>query len=362
MPDDRPDIAIASTAPARMELEPHQLQRPLATMRVPDTGATRRLERSLEMAGQLNPCVVVAADDAGGDNAPGSHVLIDGYRRVAVLQRLRRDTVWVECWTCSFAEALVRLLAGVAAATRAPLEEALMLRELVRREKLSQHALARRTGRDVSWVSRRLSLLDALSGELLGAVCAGDIAVWSATRVLAPLARANGAHAEALLHALRRQPMSTRQLSDWQQHYATAPRAVRQRMVEQPHLFAVAHRHGAASRDDRRLREGPEGMCLHTLASLASQLSRLRLSLPALLADETFAAQLCPALTRLRATFDRLQQDLERHARHHSTDGAPQRAHTARASGAAAPDKPPAEAVAQHRAPDTQGTVADGRR
>ena len=44
-----------------------------------------------------------------------------------------------------------------------------MLRELAGEAGLSQHELARRTGRDVSWVNRRLKLLDALSEELLEA-------------------------------------------------------------------------------------------------------------------------------------------------------------------------------------------------
>lgn len=56
------------------------------------------------------------------------------------------------------------------------------LRELASESGLSQHALARALGRDVSWVSRRLALLTALSEPLLAAVCAGQLSTWAAVR------------------------------------------------------------------------------------------------------------------------------------------------------------------------------------
>ena len=86
----------------------------------------------------------------------------------------------------------------------AAIEEALLIRELVQGLGLSQHELARRCGRDVSWVSRRLALLAALPDAALAAIRQGRLSSWAACRVVAPLARANTNHADRLMAALRR--------------------------------------------------------------------------------------------------------------------------------------------------------------
>jgi len=174
------------------ELEPHQLERRFAAARLPDARAVECLRRSLERSGQLSPCIVVPE--------AGAVVLLDGYRRLEALQRLGRDTVWVQHWHGPLEGALARLLAGGTGRAFAPLEEALLLRELASDTGLSQHELARRTGRDASWVCRRLKLLSALSEEVLEALRQGRLSCWAAVRIFAPLARANAEHACWLAH------------------------------------------------------------------------------------------------------------------------------------------------------------------
>jgi ParB family transcriptional regulator, chromosome partitioning protein len=128
---------------------------------------------------------------SGGPGAAGKRlVLIDGYRRVAALRRLGRDTASVEQWTCDLTEALLGLLARTQNRPFASIEEALLMRELMQGLGLSQHDLARRCGRDVSWVSRRLQLLSGLSDAALTAVRDGKLSSWSASRIVVPLARA----------------------------------------------------------------------------------------------------------------------------------------------------------------------------
>ena len=58
-------------------------------------------------------------------------MLIDGYRRVAALRRLGRDTASVEQWACDLTEALLGVLARTQDRPFASIEEALLLRELV---------------------------------------------------------------------------------------------------------------------------------------------------------------------------------------------------------------------------------------
>ena len=169
-------------------------------------------------------------------------MLIDGYRRVAALRRLGRDTASVEQWACDLTEALLGLLARTQDRPFASIEEALLLRELVQGLGLSQHEVARRCGRDVSWVSRRLQLLSGLPDAALAAVRGGQLSSWAANRVVVPLARANAEHADRLLATLAEAPLSTRELQRWFEHYQQAPRAARERMVSQPRLFLDALR------------------------------------------------------------------------------------------------------------------------
>ena len=145
----------------RQTLEPHQLERRFATLRLPEPKRLAALERSLAHAGQLQPLIALPTDGPTSGSAP--FVLLDGYRRLEALGRLERDTAQVAIWHCPVADALPRVLAQGHARAWAPVEEALMLRALATDYGLSQHELARRTGRDVSWVNRRLKLLSTLS-------------------------------------------------------------------------------------------------------------------------------------------------------------------------------------------------------
>ena len=53
--------------------------------------AVARIAQSIERCGQIVPCIVVAVPGSPGTGAEAL-VLIDGYRRVAALRRLGRDT------------------------------------------------------------------------------------------------------------------------------------------------------------------------------------------------------------------------------------------------------------------------------
>ena len=88
-----------------LEIDLHRLELRFAGARLVDPHAVERLARSIERCGQIVPCITV--DGSAG----GSAVLIDGYRRVAALRRLGRDTASVERWTCDLAEALIGVLA-----------------------------------------------------------------------------------------------------------------------------------------------------------------------------------------------------------------------------------------------------------
>jgi ParB/RepB/Spo0J family partition protein len=298
-----------AATPRAREVDLHRLDLRFADARLLEPRAVERLARSIEQSGQLVPCIVVPAE--GGEQL----VLVDGYRRILALRRLGRDTARVDAWACDLAQALLSVLAQAHGRPLAAVEEALLLRELVHHQGLSQHEVARRSGRDVSWVSRRLQLVCALPDVLLAALRKGDLSTWAATRVLAPLARANPEHAAQLLRALAASTLSTRELQCWFQHYQRTASAARAHMVEHPRLFIEAVQVRDEQRADTRLREGPEGQCAAEVRQLLALIKRLRGRLPTLSA-QALSDPLMALLTSLHTAIDALQCDLVRYPNH----------------------------------------------
>src|ERR1022692_34637 len=97
-----PIPAILNPEQRTMQLEFHQLDRRWEHLRVREPHRQRRLLASLADSGQQTPIVVVAA--AG---QPGRYLVIDGYKRIAALQQLGRDTVEAVKWPMGEAEALL---------------------------------------------------------------------------------------------------------------------------------------------------------------------------------------------------------------------------------------------------------------
>jgi ParB family chromosome partitioning protein len=294
----------------RLDLDLHRLELRFASSRLVEPRAVARIAHSIERCGQVVPCIVVAASDGtGGERL----VLIDGYRRVAALRRLGRDTARVEQWTCDLTDALLGLLARTQNRPFASIEEALLIRELMQGLGLSQHDLARRCGRDVSWVSRRLQLLSGLPDAALTAMRDGRLSSWAASRIVAPLARANTEHADQLLEALADAPLSTRELRCWLEHYQKAFRSARDHMVSRPRLFIDALRETGEQRAGERLRDGPEGECTADLRSIEAILARLRKRVAAL---RPLPRTLIDAAPRLRATVEALISEIQREGAH----------------------------------------------
>ena len=292
------------------ELDLHRLDLRFADSRLMEPRAVAQLSQSIERCGQIVPCIVVAAaaEDAGNGDGQAL-VLIDGYRRVAALRRLGRDTVGVEQWSCDLTQALLGVLARAQDRPFASIEEALLLRALMADQGLSQHDVARWCGRDVSWVSRRLQLLSGLPDVALAAVRDGRLSSWAANRVIVPLARASAEHAERLLAALATSPLSTRELQCWFEHYQQVPRTARERMVDRPRLFIDTLQATTAWHAGVRLRAGPEGECISDLRCLEAVVVRLRTRVATL---RPLPAPLIAAAPRLRTAIEALTRELER--------------------------------------------------
>ncbi len=290
-----------------LRLDLHLLNPRFAPLRLRDPERLACLTRSMRQHGQLMPVVVVAES-----LDPPRWVVIDGYRRLEALREIGEDLVWVDVWDRSVDEALLLSLARGPDRGWEAIEEAALLHELSGRYSLRE--LAQRIGRDVSWVSRRLNLFKALPEELLEAVRTGALSVWAATRILAPLARANSAHARTLLGALEKTPLSTRELERLFAQYQRAPKAQRERLVENPGLFVHALDSRAQAAEDRRLAEGPEGAWCKDLVVSEKILRRLTALVPTLFFPQQAPRdrdRLQQPYARTKAQFRRLDQILE---------------------------------------------------
>jgi ParB-like chromosome segregation protein Spo0J len=257
---------------------------------------------------------VVAVPAAG---TAGQWVLIDGYRRREALQRLGADRIWVDVWQHSVDEALLASLARGPERAWEAIEEAALIAELSSRHSLQ--AIARELGRDVSWVSRRLSLIKALPEDLLDAVRTGRISLWAATRILTPLARANAAHARTLLAQLEQQPLSTRELGRLYEQYRQASKVQRRRLVENPALFLKALDSRDQATADKRLAAGPEGVWYKDLRVVSAILERLLGQVPTLFAPIQEVAErerLLKAFAAATAQFQRLERALAESGSH----------------------------------------------
>jgi len=320
-----------------VQLDLHRLELRFEATRVADQAAVKRLADSMQESGQMVACI------AAGPTADARWVLMDGYRRVAALRRMGRDTALVQCWSCPLEQALAQILARSRSRAFAAIEEALLLRELIDGHGLSQRQAARQCARDVSWVQRRLVLLGGLPQELVQAVRSARISSWAASRILAPLARANSEHASTLLASLDTQHLSTRELKTWFEHYKCAQCSQRARMVEHPRLLIESLKERQSVRSAKALREGPERELCYELGHLQSLLERVRRRLAQ--AELPVAAPLVFACRRVHAAWPEVAHELRRLC--HDTDGnSQQHSHPGAAGNEPARDQPSAAPVA----------------
>ena len=339
-----------------LESDLHRLELRFASLRLRQPRMVERLARSIEQDGQLVPVVAVAE--------PDRWVLIDGYLRIEALGRLSRDTARVELWDCPLAQALLIILVRVQGRTWEAIEEGAIIRELITRFDLSQREVARQSGRDVSWVNRRLSLVQDLPEALFTAICRGELSTWAASRVLVPLARANNDQAQTLLSALQRDPLSTRELHTWYQHYQKANHLKRQRMLAQPRLFCQALQAQTRDQAASELRAGPEGAWLAELKRITQRLRGLHKQLPLVFAGlETGPLQ--QAWVEMKTLIQDLDETLARTTSHVSSRDSSSDSGPASQGHPDTQDRPAAEALAQQRAPGdtpaaTQGTGGTG--
>src|SRR5215813_13950134 len=180
-----------------MKLEFHQLDRRYEHLRVRNRQRQQRLLGSLAETGQQTPIVVVAVS-----GETDRYRVIDGYKRIAALEQLGRDTVEAVVWPMTEAEALVLERSLRLSEHETALEQGWLLQELQQRFGYGLEELGRRFDCSTSWVSRRLALVEQLPDSVQQRVRAGQISPHVAMKYLAPVARANTTACQQLADAL----------------------------------------------------------------------------------------------------------------------------------------------------------------
>jgi len=222
---------------AIVDLEFHQLELRFAHLRVRRPERERKLLASLAAAGQQVPIVVVAV--AG---KPQTYLVIDGYKRVSALQKLGRDIVMATVWEMNEVDALVMGQSFRTAESDSALEQGWLMSELQQRFGFGLEELARRFDRSVSWVSRRLALVELLPDSVQDRVRRGEIAPHVAMKFLVPLARANEDDCERMAGAFACHKFSSREAGELYAAWRATSPGMRTRIFADPALFLKARR------------------------------------------------------------------------------------------------------------------------
>jgi ParB/RepB/Spo0J family partition protein len=281
-----------------MQLEFHQLDRRWERLRVHHPGRQRRLLASLAESGQQTPIVVVAADGHAD-----RYVVIDGYKRITALQQLGRDKVEAVVWPMNEAEAILLDRSLRLSEQETALEVGWLLAELEQHFGYSLDGLARRFDRSVSWVSRRLALVEALPETIQQQVREGKIAAQVAMKFLVPAVRISLEACQRMAAIFAQYHCDVREAGQLYAAWRKASPAIRQRILDGPDLFFKTQRQA-----QEKAPAGTGAELLRDLEMVAAIVNRAQRRLTGAAAAELDAQQGKAA----RYQIERIQKQLRR--------------------------------------------------
>jgi len=132
-----------------------------ARFRLVSPRGERSMLKSIKRFGQLTPVVVGREDN-------GRHEMIDGFKRLRALRNLNGEAIRarvLDGHRRALKAAMIEL--NREARSMGSMEEALLAQSLYREDGLDQVEIASLLGRDKSWASRRIALIEKLSDEVL---------------------------------------------------------------------------------------------------------------------------------------------------------------------------------------------------
>jgi ParB family transcriptional regulator, chromosome partitioning protein len=247
-----------------------QLDLRYEALRIVDTAAEARLSASIEAYGQREPVLVVRASP----EQPA--ILIDGFRRMRVARRLGHELITIATLPMDETQALLFCHRIAASHRSSALEQAWLVRELYDGHRMTLLAIAEAMARTVSWVSRRIALVQQLPDPVQQHIRSGAICAHAAMRSLVPLARANSVHCEQLAAAAAREHWTTRQLDRIYAAWRSASAEGRDAIAQDPRL---ALRSIDAIRTPDRIRSVPEARLTEALVGVSRACHRVRQTL-----------------------------------------------------------------------------------
>jgi ParB/RepB/Spo0J family partition protein len=250
-----------------IEADIHLLDLRYAHTRIKNVKVLARMQNSISHYGQIVPALAVPENN--------NFILIDGYLRLHALKACGHDCIKLHVVEENEADSLFVLLAKNNDRQWEVIEQAAIIQELYNRFGHSFGEIARRLGRDKSWVKRRLDLVESLPEEIQQAVMTGKLSTWAASHILVPLSRVNEKDACQLTEKLLKDPLSTRELARLYEHYKKSNRVVRDRIIADPSLFAKAIRQQDQEQDAKQINDGPEGQWLKDISIVCHILKRL---------------------------------------------------------------------------------------
>ena len=181
--------------------------------RIMSPRADAAMVKSIQKYGQISPVVCVRAE--------GGYQMIDGFKRLRAFRRLNQTTLRAKTMEVSGRVCKVAILQlNGSGRLINEMEEALVVQSLHREDGLTQIEIGVLLGRDKSWVSRRISLIERLSEEVQEDLRLGLIPVMMG-RELAKLPRGNQKDA---VDAILKRRYSTREAAKLIGYLLSRPR------------------------------------------------------------------------------------------------------------------------------------------
>ena len=170
------------------------------------------------------------------------YVVIDGYKRIAALEQLGRDTVEAVVWPMSEAAAVLLDRSLRLSEHETALEVGWLLAELEQRFGYGLDELARRFDRSVSWVSRRLALVEVLPEAIQQQVREGKIPAQVAMKFLVPVARQSLEDCQRMAAIFAQHHCDTREAGQLYAAWRKGSPTIRKRILDDPALFFKTQR------------------------------------------------------------------------------------------------------------------------
>jgi ParB family transcriptional regulator, chromosome partitioning protein len=226
------------------ELKPEMIGESYGALRLVNPRAEQRMLASLTRYGQVSPVVVCRGSGE-------SYELLDGFKRLRATRCIGQERTLrarVMAVGARAAKAAVLCL-NWASQSLCDLEEGWVVQALCREDGLTQAEVGELVGRDQSWVSRRLSLVERLSDEVQSQLRLGLITK-SAGRELSRMPRGIQ---QTLLETITAQGLSSREVAQVVALYPESSPEQQTRLLDAPREVLAEQGQSPAPAPDVRL-------------------------------------------------------------------------------------------------------------